>query len=102
MDYTLCMDASLLQEYFFQYYGIDWIVTLTVFIGIFLLGEKKKMGFIVGMISEVFAFVLSFQIKSVANGVTAIILFSLYFRGYVRWVQSEREGRISTQTTPLP
>lgn len=78
-----------IKHYLFQYYGIDWVVTLTVLIGIFLLGDKKKLGFIIGMISATFAFVFSFQIGSIANGVTSIILFSLYFRGYVKWKKQE-------------
>ena len=80
---------SQLKHYAFQYYGIDWLVTITVFVGIFLLGDKKKMGFIVGMISSSFAFVFSFQIGSIANGVTAIILFILYLRGFWKWRKQE-------------
>ena len=78
-----------LIHYAFQYYGIDWIVTATVFIGIFLLGDKKKAGFIVGMVSSTFAFVFSFQIGSIANGVTAAVLFILYLRGFLKWRLSE-------------
>jgi hypothetical protein len=73
-----------IKRYVFQYYGIDWIVTLTVFAGIFLLGDKKMAGFIVGMISATFAFIFSFQIGSMANGVTAVVLFFLYLRGYLK------------------
>lgn len=76
-----------IKHYALQYYGIDWIITLTVFAGIFLLGDKKKLGFIIGMISTAFALVFSFQIGSIANGVTAIILFSLYLRGYIKWMK---------------
>jgi len=74
-----------IQHYAFQYYGIDWIVTFTVFIGIFMLGDAKRAGFAVGMFSATFAFIFSFQIGSIANGVTALILFFLYLRGYIKW-----------------
>ena len=69
----------------FQYYGIDWIVTLTVFAGLFLIGDKKKFGFVMGMISAIFAFIFSFQIGSIANGLTAIVLLGLYLRVYLKW-----------------
>ena len=78
-----------IRYYAFQYYGIDWIITLLVFAGIFLLGDKKKAGFIVGMISSVFAFLFSFQIGSIANGVTSVVLFVLYLQGYLKWKKTK-------------
>ncbi len=81
---------SQIQHYAFQYYGIDWIITFMVFAGIFLLGEKQKLWFIVGMISTIFAFGFSFQIGSIANGITAVVLFGLYLRGYLKWRKEER------------
>ena len=72
-------------HYAFQYYGVDWIIMLTVFAGIFLLGDKKMLGFIMGMVSATFAFVFSFQIGSIANGVMAVVLFALYLRGWLKW-----------------
>ena len=78
-----------IKHYAFQYYGVDWAVTVTVFAGIFLLGDKKRAGFLIGMLSATLAFIFSFQIGSIANGVTAFILFSLYFRGYWKWRKAE-------------
>lgn len=78
-----------IKHYAFQYYGVDWIVTVLVFTGIFLLGDKKKAGFIVGMVSSVFAFLFSFQIGSIANGVTSVVLFVLYLRGYLKWKKTK-------------
>lgn len=73
------------QQWFFQYYGVDWAVALTVFVAMFLIGDKKIAGFWVGMLSASLAFIFSFQIGSVANGVTAAVLFALYFRGFLKW-----------------
>ena len=81
---------SQIKHYAFQYYGVDWAVTLTVFIGLFMIGDKKVAGFIVGMISSTIAFAFSFQIGSIANGVTAAVLFGLYLRGYIKWKRSEK------------
>jgi len=77
-----------IKHYAFQYYGIDWLVTLTVFAGIFLLGDKKKFGFIIGMVSATFAFIFILQIGSIANGMTSIVLFVLYLRGFMKWKKS--------------
>jgi hypothetical protein len=84
------------QLWFFQYYGVDWAVALTVFVGLFLIGDKKIAGFWVGMLSASLAFIFSFQIGSVANGVTAAVLFTLYLRGFLKWRAMEREGNPAT------
>lgn len=76
-----------------QYYGVDWAVTVTVFISMFMLGDKKIAGFIMGMFSTLLALVFSFQIESIANGITALVLFALYLRGFLKWrgmVQKEK------------
>ena len=77
------------EHYAFQYYGIDWIIMLTVFSGIFLLGDKKRQGFILGTVSSVFGIVFSFQIGSIANAIASAVLLGLYLRGYFSW-QEER------------
>ncbi len=71
-----------------RYYGVDWLVTVTVFLGVFLLGDKRRAGFLVGMISAFASLVFSFQVGSVANGVTSVVLFVLYARGYAKWRHS--------------
>lgn len=85
-----------LPQWFFQYYGVDWAVTLTVFIGLYMIGDKKIAGFIVGMTSATLAFAFSFQIGSVANGVTALMLFGLYLRGYLKWRRTEATEKLAT------
>ncbi len=74
-----------LQHDAFQYYGVDWFVMLTVFAGIFLLGDRKRTGFIVGMLSAATGIVFSYQIGSVANGISSLVLLGLYLRGYMHW-----------------
>ena len=83
----------ILSQYAFQYYGIDWIVTLTGFTAIFLLGNKKREGFIFGMIASFFGFIFSFQVGSLANGISSSVLFVLYCRGYMRWMRGVHAAR---------
>ena len=47
--------------------------------------DIERESFIMGMFSATFAFVFSFQIGSIANGVTAVVLFALYLRGWLKW-----------------
>ena len=81
---------DLLHHYVLRYYGVDWIVLCTVFLGIFLLGERNKEGFLLGMVSSMFGLVFSVQVGSVANGIASGVLFFLYLRGYLRWIREER------------
>lgn len=78
-----------LSHYALQYYGIDWIITLTGFTAIFLLGDKKRGGFILGMIASFFGLIFSFQVGSIANGISSTVLFVLYGRGYMRWLRGD-------------
>jgi len=79
-----------IQYYLFQYYGIDWLITFMIFASIFLLGNKR-IGFIFGILGQIFAFIFSFQIGSIANGFMASILFILYFRGYLKWKTDDQK-----------
>lgn len=74
-----------IKHYAVQYYGVDWMVALAIFAGIFLLGNERKAGFIMGMLSVVFGLIFSFQIQSIANGIASFMLFILYLRGYLKW-----------------
>jgi len=68
-----------------RYYGVDWAVSLCVFVSLFLLGEKRSSGFLFGMISSLLGVLFSIQISSIANGLTSMIVFGLYLRGYAQW-----------------
>lgn len=82
----------VLEHYLFLYWGVDWIITLTVLVSIFLLGEKSRAGFLAGMISSAFGVLFSFQISSIANGLTSAILLGLYARGYMKWGKKDAES----------
>ena len=78
---------SSVQHDALQYYGVDWLIMLTVFAGIFLLGNKRREGFLIGMISALFGLIFSFQIGSIANTIASVVLLGLYLRGYLAWKQ---------------
>jgi hypothetical protein len=79
------LEAMSMADIFFRYYGVDWAVTATVFLSISLVGEKKRVGFLIGIASAVLAMLFSYQIRSVANGVTSAVIFALYLRGFLKW-----------------
>ncbi|MCK5607824.1 hypothetical protein KAR91_38445 [Candidatus Pacearchaeota archaeon] len=79
-----------IQHFAFQYYGLDWVIAICVFVSIFLLGNEKKNGFAIGVLSSGLGLVFSFQIGSIANGIMSAILIFLYMRGYFKWVRLEK------------
>ena len=90
------INNSLLNQvvyYLFLYKGVDWLIAISVFAGIFLLGDKKRLGFILGAISSVLGIIFSIQIKSIANGLVSIVLLFLYMRGYFNWKKTEKSDK---------
>lgn len=86
----------------FQYYGIDWLVTFTAFACLFLIGERNRLGFAIGMLSAAFGVIFSFQIGSIANGVSSIVVFGLYLRGFMQWRETAAVSIASDATEPEP
>lgn len=79
------MDILTLNHIALQYYGTDWIVMVTGLAGTYLLGNKRRTGFLLGMASAAFGILFSMQIGSVANGITSVTFLLLFLRGYLRW-----------------
>jgi hypothetical protein len=90
-----------LKEVLLKYHGVDWLVTITVFLGIFLLGEKRSSGFILGMISTVLGLIFSYQIGSLANGIASVALFIVYLRGFIKWYSENQPSRPEPQLEPI-
>ncbi len=68
-----------------RYYGVDWLLLAAAIAGIMLLGDRKKEGFVLGMISSLLGIIFSVQIGSIANGMSSFLLLCVYCRGYWRW-----------------
>jgi hypothetical protein len=74
-----------MKELFFQYYGIDWLAMLMSLSVIFFIGDKKRYGFLIGIIGAC-AWIFTNYLAHVWPGVILnIILIGLYTRGYIKW-----------------
>jgi nicotinamide riboside transporter PnuC len=79
-----------MKELFFQYYGIDWIAMLMSLLVIFFIGDKKRYGFIFGMIGAC-AWIFTNYFAHVWPGVILnIVLIGLYTRGYIKWSKDKK------------
>ena len=68
-----------------QYYGVDWLLLVCAMLGIVLIGDRRREGFLLGMVSCMLGIVFSVQIGSIANGISSFLLLCVYCRGYWRW-----------------
>ena len=74
-----------------QYYGIDWLATVCGLTGVYLLGNKNKIGFLVFMAAS-----LSWVTFGILTGSLAVIIgsstfFFMHLRGFINWT---REAKI--------
>lgn len=78
-----------------QYYGIDWLATFCGLTGVYLLGNKSKIGFILFMIASASWSVFGMMTGSIAMAIGSMIFFSMHLRGFLSWRRDER-NRLET------
>ena len=77
-----------LREHIFQYHGCDWAATLFTFASLYLLGNKMRMGFLLGVLANFFWFSYGFMTDSIANMVCSTVIVLLQIRGWHNWGQN--------------
>ena len=73
-----------------QYFGIDWLATVAGLTGVYLIGSKKKIGFLIMMIASLSWLTVGFMIQSVALILGSAVFFSLHVRGWFKWTKEAR------------
>jgi hypothetical protein len=68
-----------------QYYGVDWLATACGLTGVYLLGNKNKLGFILFMIASLSWVTFGILTGSVAVIIGSSIFFIMHLRGWVNW-----------------
>jgi len=67
------------------YYGLDWIAMGLTFGSIYLIGERRRLGFFWGMIGNCFWFAFGCFADSPATLVANVVILLLNLRGYLKW-----------------
>lgn len=81
-----------------QYYGIDWLATICGLTGVYLLGNKSKIGFVLFMMASTSWAIFGVMTGSIAMTIGSLIFFSMHLRGFLAWRRDEREkGFLETQ-----
>ncbi len=75
-----------------QYYGIDWLATVCGLTGVFLLGNKNKIGFLIFMMASASWVTFGVLVGSWAVVLGSTIFFVMHLRGFLKWRRDERES----------
>ena len=81
-----------------QFYGIDWLATVCGLTGVYLLGNKSKIGFVMFMMASLSWSIFGIMTGSIAMTIGSLIFFSMHLRGFIQWRRDERDkGFLETQ-----
>ena len=69
-----------------SYYYIDWIAMLLTLLSIYLLGQKKANGFLLGMLANIFWLIFGCFAQSLATIIANFLFFLINGHGYWQWV----------------
>ncbi len=70
-----------------QFYGIDWVATACGLLGVYLIGNRNKFGFVVFMVASISWIVFGSITGSYAVIIGSTIFLFLHARGLYKWVK---------------
>lgn len=73
-----------------QFYGIDWLATICGLTGVYLLGNKSKVGFVMFMMASLSWSAFGVITGSIAMTIGSLIFFSMHLRGFLSWRRDEQ------------
>jgi len=74
-----------MPEILLKYHGIDWIAMFMTFFTLYYLGEKRRCGFIFGILASISWLTFGALAGSIANVIANVIFITLNLRGYINW-----------------
>jgi len=73
------------MEILLKYHGIDWIAIIMTFLTLYYLGEKRRFGFVFGIVASISWLIFGILVDSIANIIANVIFIALNLRGYLNW-----------------
>ena len=72
-------------DYFIQYNGVDWVAMVVTVFALYYLGNKQRVGFLLGVASAILWLIFNVMIESAAGILANAIFAVLQLRGYWKW-----------------
>ena len=77
------------MEIIFKYHGIDWIAIIMTFLTLYYLGERRRFGFVFGIVASISWLIFGILVDSIANIIANVIFIALNLRGYLNWKEQD-------------
>lgn len=74
-----------MTEILLKYHGIDWVAIIMTFLTLYYLGEKRRFGFVFGIVASISWLIFGILVDSIANIIANVIFIALNLRGYLNW-----------------
>jgi hypothetical protein len=68
-----------------QYHGIDWLAMCLTFTAIYLLGSRRRTGFVIMMIGNALWCAIGAWAHSYAMVIANLGFFAMNLRGFAKW-----------------
>lgn len=81
--------AVMALEFITKYYGVDWVAMILAFTAVYLLGHRKRSGFLVGILASVCWCGFAYMAESLADIISNAVIMFLYYKGYRAWKKYE-------------
>jgi len=75
----------MLLDLITKFYGIDILAMILTFIGIYLIGNKQKYGFIIALFGNLIWVTLGIWVQSIGLIFANFVIVVLYTRNYIKW-----------------
>lgn len=75
-----------------QFYGIDWLATILGLTGVYLIGNKNKIGFIIFMGASLSWVLFGVLTGSIPVIIGSSIFFMMHLRGLLKWNRDAKDA----------
>jgi hypothetical protein len=73
----------------FNYFGVDWLAMVCTLCAIYLLGDKKRAGFMVMILGNSCWIAVGYLSSSLAMMIANVVFLAMNLRGHRRWSSRE-------------
>jgi len=73
----------------FNYYGVDWLIFLLLIIHVWMIGNKVRSAWLIGIVSYCLGIALAIMIESWPSGIMNAVFIVMGIRAYIKWGKDE-------------